>query len=59
MRALGKPLCLLKDGMLRGLPSDLGGDLYYDFDVQRIEDTLPPVLRRWIKGKRLDRREEL
>jgi hypothetical protein len=59
MRALGKPLCSLKDRMLRGLPSDLGGELYIDFDVQRIEDTLPPVLSRWIKGKRLDRREEL
>lgn len=53
MLALGKPVCLLKDKTLTTLPSDLVGRLYENFDVQRVADTLPEVLARWLRQKGL------
>ncbi len=53
MLALGKPVCLLKDRTLQALQSDLVGRLYDSFDVQQVEETLPPVLVRWLREKRL------
>lgn len=57
MLALGKPVCLLKERTLRSLTSDLAGSLYRPFDVQHVEGTIPRVLRKWLKEKRLDRRD--
>jgi hypothetical protein len=56
MLALGKPVCLLKDSTLQALPTDLVGRLYESFDVQRVDETIPKVLHRWLheKGLALD-----
>ena len=51
MMALNKPVCLLKDKTLTSLQSDLVGRLYEEFDTQRPEETIPPVLGKWLKGK--------
>lgn len=49
---LGKPVCLLKERTLNKLNSDLAGKLYKEFDSYNIEQTLIPVLEKWIKDKR-------
>ncbi|MCX5713215.1 MAG: hypothetical protein NT033_00025 [Candidatus Omnitrophica bacterium] len=47
MRALGKPICLLKDKTLRTLQTDLIGKLYTPFDPQNPEGSIltPKILR--------------
>jgi hypothetical protein len=51
MMALRKPICYLKDSTLASLQSDLAGNLYIEFDTQRPEETVPPVLEKWLKDK--------
>ena len=53
MMALAKPVCLLKDRTLRGLPTDLVGKLYKSFDPQQISASLPAELERWLKDRDL------
>ena len=53
MMALGKPVCLLKDSTLTSLPTDLIGRLYEPFDTQNPEDSIPPVLKKWLSDKSL------
>jgi len=51
MMALGKPVLLLKDKTLRSLQTDLVGRLYETFDSQSPNETIPPVLEKWLKDK--------
>jgi hypothetical protein len=51
MLALGRPVCLLKDRTLTTLQADLIGRLYLPFDVQNPGETIPPLLRNWMKDK--------
>lgn len=49
LRALRKPVCLLKDRTLNLLPSDLLGKLYCEFDAQRPTETIKRSLTGWLK----------
>jgi nucleoside 2-deoxyribosyltransferase len=49
MLGLAKPVCLLKDGTLKSLPSDLVGKLYKKYDPQKIAATVEPELLKWLK----------
>lgn len=49
MKALGKPVCLLKDSTLDSLPVDLLGKLYQTFDAQNPGDTIPTELGKWLR----------
>lgn len=51
MMALGKPVLFLKDRTLRFLHTDLVGRLYETFDAQSPDETIPPVLEKWLKDK--------
>ncbi len=51
MRALGKPICLLKDQTLKTLPTDLIGKLYTPFDPQDPEGSIPESLEKWLRDK--------
>jgi hypothetical protein len=53
MMAQAKPVCLLKDKTLTSLQTDLLGRLYDAFDTQDPENTIPPVLEKWLKDKGL------
>jgi len=48
MLALGKPICLLKDKSLSGLPTDMVGSLYYEFDVFDPEITIEKAISAWL-----------
>lgn len=50
---LRKPVCLLKERTLTQLHSDVVGKLYVEFDAQNIGDTLPGVLHKWLRDKKL------
>lgn len=49
MRALRKPLCLVKDSTLKTLQTDLVGKLYKTFDTQNVAATIPQVLTKWME----------
>lgn len=51
MRALKKPICLLKDQTLTTLHSDLVGKIFRPFDPQDAEGSIPGVLEDWLKDK--------
>jgi len=51
MMARGKPICLLKDSTLTSLQTDLVGRLYESFDTQNPEESIPPVLDKWLEDK--------
>jgi nucleoside 2-deoxyribosyltransferase len=51
MLGLHKPVCLLKDQTINKLQSDLVGKLYQDFDTQNPEETIPPLLMKWLTDK--------
>ena len=51
MRALRKPVCLLKDQTLRELPTDLVGKLYKSFDPQRASESIPTELAKWMQDR--------
>lgn len=48
MRALRKPLCLLRDSTVKTLPTDLVGKLYKSFDTQNAATSIPQVLTKWM-----------
>jgi len=49
MRALNKPVCLLKDRTMKTLYTDLLGELYKSFDPQSPNDSIPPELKKMAK----------
>lgn len=53
MRAISKPICLLKDKTLQTLQTDLVGKLYREFDPQNPVGTIPPQLSKWMTDKGL------
>ena len=53
MRALRKPVCLLKDKTLKTLQTDLVGKLYKSFDPQKPEVSIPAELDKWLSDKEI------
>jgi hypothetical protein len=53
MRALRKPVCLMKDRTLRTLQTDLVGKLYKSFDPQRASESIPIELTKWMHDKEI------
>ena len=53
MRAIRKPVCLLKDKTLRTLQTDLVGRLYKQFDPQNPSGTIPAELEKWLADKEI------
>lgn len=53
LRALRKPICLLKDKTLKTLQTDLVGKLYRSFDPQDPENTIPKELNNWLRDKEI------
>jgi nucleoside 2-deoxyribosyltransferase len=51
MRALRKPICLLKDRTLATMQTDLVGKLYRSFDALDPKKTIPPELNGWLRDK--------
>jgi hypothetical protein len=44
-----KPVLLLKDKNLAGLPSDIVGSLYDDFDLESPVDSIRHAVHRWVE----------
>jgi len=53
MKALDKPVCLLKDKTLDAIQSDLIGKLYKKFDPRNPNTSVPEALETWLRGKRI------
>jgi len=53
MRALCKPVCLLKDKTLKQLQSDLIGKLYKEFDILHPNETVPDQVESWLSDHEL------
>ncbi len=53
MKALHKPVCLLKDKTLKTLHTDLVGKLYKSFDPQSPDNTIPQELENWLRDKEI------
>ena len=53
MTGLNKPVCYLKEKSLVRLPSDIGGKLYVDFDLECISCSLRIGVEKWLVDKRL------
>ena len=51
MRALRKPICLLKDRTLETLNTDLVGKVYKSFDPQDPAGSIPGELETWLRDK--------
>jgi hypothetical protein len=49
MLALDRRCLLLKDKSVKMLPTDLAGHLCREFDVDRIDETLPEQMLAWLK----------
>lgn len=47
MVSRGKEVLLLKDIVLKTLPTDLMGHLYKQFDLRKVRRQLPAIVRRW------------
>lgn len=47
MTSRAKRVLLLKDSVLRTLPTDLMGHLYKQFDLRKVGRQLPPLVRQW------------
>jgi hypothetical protein len=56
MRALDKPVLLLKDVGFRNLRADVIGTLNAEFDITDIVGTLAPAVEQWIRDLDLDLR---
>jgi hypothetical protein len=54
MLGMGKDVCLLKERTVIGLPSDLQGRLYIEFDAFSIQDTVTSSVKRWLRERRLN-----
>ncbi|WP_292347977.1 DUF2321 domain-containing protein [Methanoregula sp. PtaB.Bin085] len=48
LKALGKPVCLLKEKSLEKLPTDLIGKNYNEFDINDCEKSIQDELNYWI-----------
>lgn len=55
MRALRKPLCLLKDQTLTTLQTDLVGKLYKTFDTQNVASSMPMQIEKWLTDREMCR----
>lgn len=55
MLGMNKDVCLLKERSVTGLPSDLQGRLYVEFDAFSISETISTSVRRWLRERRLTR----
>ena len=53
MRALNKPICLLKDKTMSTLHTDLLGELYKSFDPQDPKGSIPAELEKWLKDRKM------
>lgn len=53
MMGKGKNVLLLKDSTLKALQTDLAGKLYKEFDVLKINETLPQQIKKWLSDKGL------
>ena len=53
LSGLKKPVCFLKEKTLPRLSTDLIGKLYYGFDIQEVETTLPPQVEKWLRDNRI------
>lgn len=53
MKALNKPVCLLKDKTMSTLHTDLLGELYKTFDPQDPKGSIPAELEKWLKDKEI------
>lgn len=53
MKAIGKPVCLLKDKTLKTLQTDLVGKLYKTFDPQDPATSIPPEIEKWLRDKEI------
>ncbi len=53
MRALNKPVCLLKDKTMSTLQTDLLGELYKSFDPQDPKGSIPAEIEKWLKDKEM------
>jgi len=53
MMALKKDICILKDKTLQVLHTDIIGRLYEPFDPQDPMASIPPLVKKWLKGKKL------
>jgi nucleoside 2-deoxyribosyltransferase len=51
MMGRGKQVCYLKERTVTQLQTDLVGRLYNEFDQQRIEETIPQILNRWLDDR--------
>lgn len=49
MLSRGKDVLILKDKVLKKLPTDMIGSLYQDFDLDNPQHSLPSIVERWIK----------
>jgi len=57
MRALGKPVCILKERSLSALPTDLVGQLFVEFDANDLAPSVRAALSRWLVEQRVVSRE--
>lgn len=53
MLALGKKVLLLKDHSLPSLHSDLVGELYKSFDVEKPFETIGPAVAKWLSDRNI------
>lgn len=51
MFALNKKVCLLKEKTLKGLPTDIIGKLYKNFDLNNLEESLENSICRWVDDR--------
>ena len=58
MRALGKPVCVLKERSSPALPSDLVGQLYLEYDAGDVRASIRAALSRWLIGQRIVDQED-
>jgi len=47
MVSRAKRILILKDSFLAMLPTDLMGKLYKEFNLDKVNRELPPIIRRW------------
>lgn len=53
MMGLRKDICLLKEKTLKTLNTDLAGNLYTEFDMQNIEETISIQVEKWLTDKEI------
>jgi hypothetical protein len=58
MRALGKPVCVLKERSSPAMPSDLVGQLYLEYDAGDARASVRAALSQWLVSQRVVDRED-